>query len=262
MSYQPPTGSNDPTYQTPQEQPYTQYPQTPYPPPSYAPPPPPKKKRRTWLWIIVGIVALIIFYQIGNAALSQTSSNTTPQATQAPTGSTPSSTQAPTSTPTPAPSFATFGDGTYQVGKDIKPGTYRTRTGSTNCYYARLKGFSGSLGDILANNNTDAPAVVTIKPSDKGFESQNCGTWTQDLSRITASKTSFDDGIFIVGTDITPGTYKDTGGDNCYYARLSGFSGSLSEILANNNVSAPTIVTIKASDKGFESKGCGTWTKR
>jgi hypothetical protein len=65
------------------------------------------------------------------------------------------------------------------VGKDIQPGTYRTRTGSPGCYYARLRGFSGSVDDILANDNTDSPAVVTIKASDKGFESQNCGTWTK-----------------------------------------------------------------------------------
>jgi hypothetical protein len=54
----------------------------------------------------------------------------------------------PTVPPTPAPTFATFTDGNYQVGIDIQPGTYRTTTGSQGCYYARLKGFSGSLDDI------------------------------------------------------------------------------------------------------------------
>lgn len=148
------------------------------------------------------------------------------------------------------------------VGKDIQPGTYRTRADSPGCYYARLKGFSGSVDDIIANDTTDAPAVVTIAASDKGFESQSCGTWTKDLSRITSSKTSFDDGIFIVGTDIEPGTYRNSGGSSCYFARPSGFGGTIDEILANNNVTAPTIVTIAASDKGFESRGCGTWTKQ
>src|SRR5215208_6063504 len=60
-----------------------------------------------------------------------------------------------------------FGDGTHQVGKDIQAGTYRTRTGSSGCYYARLSGFSGDLGEILHNDNTDAPAVVTIEAADK-----------------------------------------------------------------------------------------------
>lgn len=172
----------------------------------------------------------------------------------------PTATSAPTATPTPA--YAHFDDGTFQVGKDIQPGTYRTRAASSGCYYARLKGFGGTVDDIIANNNTDAPAVVTIAASDKGFESRDCGTWTQNLSQITTSKTTFDDGIFIVGTDITPGTYKNTGAQGCYYARLSGFGGTLDEIIANDNVDTSTIVTIAASDKGFESNGCGTWTKQ
>ncbi|HEV7236813.1 MAG TPA: hypothetical protein VGN15_11560 [Ktedonobacteraceae bacterium] len=55
----------------------------------------------------------------------------------------------PQPTDTPTPLFASFGDGTYQVGKDIQPGTYRTRSASSNCYYERLKGFSGGIDDIL-----------------------------------------------------------------------------------------------------------------
>jgi hypothetical protein len=162
---------------------------------------------------------------------------------------------------TPAPTFITFTDGNNQVGSDIQPGTYRTRTGSPGCYYERLKGFSGTLGDILANSNTDNPAIVTILPTDKGFNSQNCGTWTKDLSQITTSNTTFDDGMYIVGTDIKPGTYKSSGGQGCYYARLSGFTGTLYSILVNNNTDNVAIVTIYASDKGFESTRCGTWTR-
>jgi hypothetical protein len=137
----------------------------------------------------------------------------------------------------------------------------KTYPGSPGCYYARLKGFGGTLDDILANNNTDNPAIVTILRSDKGFESQNCGTWTSDLSQITTSKTTFDDGMYIVGTDIQPGTYKSIGASGCYYARLSGFTGTFDSIIANNNTDAPAIITIAASDKGFESTRCGTWTK-
>ena len=186
----------------------------------------------------------------------------TTQTTQPARQNTQVSTQ-PSAKPTqkPQPIFANFGDGIFQVGKDIQPGTYRTRVGSSGCYYARLKGFSGTLDDILANNNTDAPAIVTIAKTDKGFESTNCGTWTQDLSQITTSKTSFDDGMYLVGTDIAPGTYKNSGSSSCYYARLSGFTNTIDSIISNNNTDAAAIVTIAASDKGFESTRCGTWTK-
>lgn len=201
---------------------------------------------------LLGAIALVIM------ACGSSSTGTTPSGGNTPAG--PTATHGPK--PTATPSYAHFGDGTFQVGKDIQPGTYRTRTGSSGCYYARLKGFSGDLGDILANNNTDAPAVVTIASTDKGFQSQGCGTWTKNLSQITKSKTTFGDGIYIVGTDITPGTYKNTGEAGCYYARLKGFSGDLGDILANNNTDASAIVTIRSSDKGFDSNGCGTWTKQ
>ena len=141
----------------------------------------------------------------------------------------------------------------FQVGKDIQPGTYRTRVGSTNCYYARLNAFDTTA--IISNDNTDAPAVVTILATDTAFQSQNCGTWTNDLSAITVSKTSFSDGIFIVGTDIMPGTYRNSGSTGCYYARLSAFD--TSAIISNDNTDAVAIVTIVASDKGFQSHNSG-----
>jgi hypothetical protein len=154
-----------------------------------------------------------------------------------------------------------FGDGTYQVGTDVQPGTYRTREGSTNCYYERLKDFTGGMNSIIANGNTNAPAIVTIKITDAGFNSQGCGTWTKDLSAITASKTSFGAGTYIVGTDFEPGTYRSSGGNNCYYERLRDFTGGMNSIIANGNTNNPTIVTIAPTDAGFQSQNCGTWTK-
>jgi hypothetical protein len=72
----------------------------------------------------------------------------------------------------------TFGSGTYQVGADIEPGTYRTDGGSF-CYWARLSGGGGTLDDIIANNNVEGPATVTIDASDWGFENRGCGKWTK-----------------------------------------------------------------------------------
>lgn len=153
-----------------------------------------------------------------------------------------------------------FGDGTYRIGKDIPPGTYRTRGGEF-CYWARLRSFSGSLNSILANENARGPEVVTILRTDKGFETRGCGTWTSNLARITKSKTRFGEGKFIVRTDIAPGTYRARGGQFCYWARLRSFTGDLQSIIANDNPRGSTIVTISRSDKGFQSNGCGTWTR-
>lgn len=151
-------------------------------------------------------------------------------------------------------SYLTFGDGTFIVGKDIKAGTYRTREGTSGCYWARLKDFNADIGSILANDNIDDPAIVTISKSDKGFESRGCGTWTSDLSQITSSKTSFSDGMYFVMTDITPGNYKSSGQTGCYWARLANFSGGLDSINANDNTDTPAIVTISSGDKGLIPK--------
>src|SRR5829696_1574750 len=66
------------------------------------------------------------------------------------------------------------GDGTFTVGDDIEPGTYRA-SAREGCYWARLK--SASTSSIIDNNNSDGPVVVEIKPSDKAFEASGCATF-------------------------------------------------------------------------------------
>lgn len=70
------------------------------------------------------------------------------------------------------------GDGTFLVGDDIQPGTYRT-AGGAGCYWARLKGTSGELGDIIANGNVTGPTTITIAPSDAAFQTSGCVEWQQ-----------------------------------------------------------------------------------
>lgn len=258
----PPQFPQQPQY-PPQQQQWQQPPRQPFPPQK-----PPKKHRvRRVLGIgcssVIALIVLIVIIVVATSHGGTTTNSNTNSNTNANTQSTATvqPTTAPTRAITPAPSFASFGDGTYQVGKDIQPGTYRTRVGSSSCYYERLSGFGGTVGEIIANNITGDPAIVTIAATDKGFQSQNCGTWTKDLSQITTSKTTFSNGMYIVGTDIAPGTYRNSGQSGCYYATLSGFGNTTDDIIANNIINTPTIVSIAASVKGFQSNNCGTWTR-
>lgn len=66
------------------------------------------------------------------------------------------------------------GDGTYVVGDDVEPGTYRAAA-SSGCYWARLRSLDTS--DIIDNNNADGPVVVEILPSDKAIEVARCSTF-------------------------------------------------------------------------------------
>lgn len=79
----------------------------------------------------------------------------------------------------PAPAVAMEGDGTYQIGVDVKPGTYvSSKPDSGNCYWARLSGGDG-IDSIIDNANSAGQSLVTIKKGDKFFESNGCNAWTK-----------------------------------------------------------------------------------
>ena len=79
--------------------------------------------------------------------------------------------------PAPEAQTAMSGDGTYEVGVDVQPGTYVSApTSGINCYWERSTG-SDDLGSIIDNDNTTGQAVVTIKKSDKFFTSSGCSDW-------------------------------------------------------------------------------------
>lgn len=160
----------------------------------------------------------------------------------------------------PPVAAGSFGSGVKLVGTDVKAGTYRTRTAPDGCYWERLSGLGGTMDEIIANEIATGYAVVTIAPSDVAFDSSRCGTWSSDLSAVTASRTSFGEGTFIVGTDMQPGRYRSSEGDGCYWERLSGFGGTPDEIIANDIASGPGIVDIAPGDVGFRSSRCGTWS--
>lgn len=170
----------------------------------------------------------------------------------------------PTPTPTPSGPPVAFKDGTLRVGQNIQPGTYTTVSQIKSCYWERLRGFTGSFDEIIANDNPEGVGIVTIAPTDAGFKSVGCGGWAS-LDGIPPREdpnAQFGPGEYVVKAQVAPGTWQSSGSGNCYWERLKGFSGEFGDILANDNVTAPTIVTIKPTDVGFKAtKGCGNWTK-
>jgi len=63
----------------------------------------------------------------------------------------------------------TIGDGTYEVGKDIKAGTYKTE-GAGGCYFAVNGDANGN--NIISNNISDGQMIVTV--SNGQFLELNC----------------------------------------------------------------------------------------
>src|SRR5829696_172199 len=78
----------------------------------------------------------------------------------------PQTTQPPQTTRPAPPPAPTFTDGVYEVGAEIKPGTYKTRGsgGGIGCYWARLR----TPEDIIDNNISTGPMTMIIRSGD-GF---------------------------------------------------------------------------------------------
>lgn len=250
------------------------------------------RKLKIWGGVAAGVLvigAIAAAFGGGNSASSNvTTSPTAVQTTTSqlsePSATEPTSTEssttseraetsaAPTTTTSsapPAPSAATIdGDGTFEVGKDIKPGLYVSPVpDGGNCYFARLKDDQDSLDSIIDNGNSAGQTIVQIRATDKYFETNGCNQWVQRTSanQPKAPAASIPgDGIYQVGVDIKPGKYVSTtpASGNCYYARLANLKGGIDGILANNNSSGQSLVTVRASDEFFETNGCENWTMR
>jgi hypothetical protein len=158
-----------------------------------------------------------------------------------------------------------IGSGTWRVGTAVAPGRYYTNPRS-GCYFERLSGFGGTLDDIIANEFIGFDAgqwIIEIATSDAGFSTNSeCGRWNQE--RPSGGRSSITPGVWEVGTQITPGRYRTTAAEGCYWERLRAFGANLSSIIANdfNSSSGQRIVDIQPSDAGFSSNdSCGTWER-
>lgn len=162
-------------------------PQPQYGSPATTPAPPAKKRMGTGLIVFLALVGLCALFGIIGAIATAVGGDQDPAAPAAA-----ATTAAAPAAPTPAapaatiPAAAPRPPGIYQQGilivpTEVPPGTYRATvpTDSANCYWARLKGTSGTLDDILANGNGDPGqrVTVTIRASDKAFETTGCGDW-------------------------------------------------------------------------------------
>lgn len=74
-----------------------------------------------------------------------------------------------TETYTPPPPHA-YGDGTYVVGQDIKPGRYQTSASGSICYWARLS--SLNTNDIIENGNPTGQTTIQVQSGDKALQIQ------------------------------------------------------------------------------------------
>ncbi|MGK5678230.1 hypothetical protein [Actinoplanes sp. URMC 104] len=163
-----------------------------------------------------------------------------------------------------APRNTIPGAGTYLVGKDFNAGVYRS-VGNSSCYWARASDAGGSIGSVIANDIGSGQRLVYVKPTDKVFRTSGCKTWTRVTSAVINSKSKRTaipgNGVYFVGSDFVPGTYRSTGNaDFCYWERSRSADGASSSIIANDISKGQLVVTIGPGGV-FQTSRCATWTR-
>ena len=111
-------------------------------------------------------------------------------------------------------------------------------------------------------------AFVTTRPASKGktpavkTASATIGSRTTALT-TGGPKTTIGNGTWRVGARagmVAPGNYQTAGGLGCYWERDKNLTGTKGAILAYDDLSGPGVITILATDAGFKTENCGTWS--
>lgn len=156
-----------------------------------------------------------------------------------------------------------FGNGTYLVGKDIQSGLYKvklTDTFSKMGYIERAKDLNMEMDSILANIILTGDGYVQIKDTDVAVKLQGVEITPIDLKSLQPNiKTEVSGGIYLVGYDIKPGTYKvevtDEASGMGYVERAKNVSMGMDDIIANEIVQGQGYVNVKDSDFAIRVQG-------
>ncbi|MGY1669464.1 hypothetical protein [Geodermatophilus sp. SYSU D00710] len=205
--------------------------------------------------MVLFVLVLVVIVDAASTDESSEASDPTTAPPLAPTA-------APTAgTPEPAPEPPGFGDGTYLVGTDIQPGLYRA-DGGRFCSWQRLSDLSGEYDAVLGWEFSDGLTYVEILPTDVAFSTDDCGRWEPAAFDGPDVSSGFEDGTFLVGSDIQPGTYRSTGGGSgCSWQRLSDLTGDYDAVLAWEFSEGQAYAEIQPTDVAFSTDGCGTWSR-
>jgi len=151
--------------------------------------------------------------------------------------------------------------GTYKVGSDIRPGLYKVIVKDSFIdmgYIDRSKDARMEFESIIANGIILNSGYVRIKESDAYVKIQGATLYPEDTIEINI-RDMFEDGIYLVGVDIAPGTYKvevtDTTMNMGYVERQSDVSMEFGDIIANEIFQGQGYVEIMSSDFSIKVQG-------
>ena len=161
---------------------------------------------------------------------------------------------------------SSFGPGKFTVGRDVKPGIYRSKAivkSGSNCFWKITT--TGSNGnEIIAIDNSRGGILTLNLLTGMDLETNRCGTFVKG-SLTTARgtpRTTVGNGIWLVGIDMEPGTYrvdKDIFGKSCYLKIYTAGS-NLEDLVAIENFTRGTPSATLEIGEEFYNNGCGTLT--
>jgi hypothetical protein len=218
--------------------------------------------------VIMGLLTVMVIQLASNAG-SDRPPLTEQQISPPPLPSAPSETPvvaaassppaSPIATP-PALGSGTFSNGTWLVGKEIAPGIWRAIR-SITCSWKRLASIEGAAEEVAG---TGTHLTVEIQPTDAEFSSEGCGWWSQVLTPPSDNPSDpFGPGTWLVVEEIAPGLWQNSdSSQGCSWARLSRLDGGPAARSATGFTdTTQVIVELSATDRAFDSTGCGTWTR-
>lgn len=222
-------------------------------------------------WIGITVIAVVVvglacaIWMISGKAQTQPAGTAAdveltlaPETTLPPTSPVPTSipepTAAPTAEPTAAPTSApeltsdpeaVYGPGMYLVGKDIPAGEYFvvSNTGTLDGYFEITEDATGDIGSIITNGTVGLNGYVTVENGQYLKISHAYFALAESVPPIDWEGQYYD-GMYKVGKDIAPGTYKVSCITSGYYEVARDSRHLLESIVANDNFQGSVYVTL------------------
>jgi hypothetical protein len=142
----------------------------------------PQRKRRLLPWLLIGSGVLMLALCAGLVAVVAAGGGGSAPATSTSTMPAPAKTGGVAKKAAP-PAPATIGDGTFEVGSEVKAGIYTTTAPDSviGCYWARLRDFDDGLNSIIANDmlTPGAKGRITVKATDAGVKFSGGCRWAK-----------------------------------------------------------------------------------
>ena len=145
----------------------------------------------------------------------------------------------------------------------------------SNCTWTTYADPSASPGSVIATQTGSGPALMAFADGVAAVRSAGCGAWSpwpaSDsywLGQPSPSTASFGDGTRPFWLGIADGTWQASGGPDCRWQVLRGFTGTPGDVVDAGSSTGPASVTMtmaiggdQTGDNhgGFTSQGCGTW---